>query len=84
MQETEWNDAEDQQANKYHRFDLKSNDLGNSWTLPSGQATYVNKSSKDIKENIISVTPVPSKIKDSQKLDKYFKKLLTENKKTIH
>ena len=32
----------------------------------------------------MSVTPVPSKIKDSQKLDKYFKKLLTENKKTIH
>ena len=81
-------DAGDQQpANKYQRLELESGNLGNSCDLPSGQATYIHKymaahiSPKDIKEKILSVTPVPSKIKDRQKLDKYIKELLVENKK---
>ena len=95
--ETQWSgvkrhnetvDAEDHQpANKYQRFELESDDFENSWALPSGQATYVRKyiathiSPKDIKENILSVTPVPSNIKNSQNLDEYIKELLVENKK---
>ena len=38
-------------------------------------------SPKDIKEKILSVTPVSSNIKDSQKLDEYIKELLIKNKK---
>ena len=64
-------DAGDQQpANKYQRFELESDDLGISSTLPSGQATYEHKymaphiSSKDIKEKMLSVTPVPSNVKN--------------------
>ena len=41
-------------------------------------ATHI--SPNDIKEKILSVTPVPSNIKDSQKLDEYIKDLLIENK----
>ena len=81
-------DVGDQQpVNKYQRFELESEDLGNSWALPSAQATYIHKymathiSPKDIKEKILSLTPVPSNIKDSQKLDEYIKELLIENKK---
>ena len=37
-------DAGDQQpANKHRRFELESDDLGNSWALSSGQATYMHK-----------------------------------------
>ena len=50
-------DAGDQQpANKSQRFELESDDLGNSWPLPSRQAIYVHKytathiSHKDISE----------------------------------
>ena len=68
-------DTGDQQpANKYQRFELESDDLGNSWALPSVEATYVHKymavhiSPKDIKEKILSVTPVPSNIKNAENL----------------
>ena len=37
-------DAGDQQpGKKYQRLELESDDLGNSWALPSGQATYARK-----------------------------------------
>ena len=42
-------------------------------------ATHI--SPKDIKEKILSVTPVSSNIKDSQKLDEYIKELLIKNEK---
>ena len=50
-------DAGDQQpAKKYQRLELESDDLGNSWALPSRQATHVHKymathiSPKELKE----------------------------------
>ena len=55
--------------------------------MPSGQTTYVHRyigthiSPKDIKEKILSVTPVPSNIKYSQKLNEHIKVLLIESKK---
>ena len=65
-------DAGDQQpANKYQRFELESDYLGNSWPLLSRQATYVRKylatqiSPKDIKGKNLSVTLVRSNIKDT-------------------
>ena len=37
-------DAGDQQpANIYQRFELESDDLGNSWAFPFGQVTYVHR-----------------------------------------
>ena len=60
-------------------FELKSDDLGNLWALPSGKLPmYTNiwllTYHPDVKENILSVTSAPSYIKDSQKLDEYNKK----------
>ena len=55
-------------------FELEGHDLGNSWVLPSVEATYVHKyiavhiSPKDIKEKILSVIPVPSNIKNAKNL----------------
>ena len=55
--------------------------------MSSGQATYVRRykathiSPKNIKEKILSVAPVPSNIKDSQKLNENIKDLLLKNKK---
>ena len=74
-------------APKYQRLELQSDDVENSWALPSGQATYVHKymathvSAKDIKEKILSINPLPNNIKGSQKLDEYIRESLTENKK---
>ena len=88
-------DAGDQQpGKKYQKLELESDDLGNSWALPSGQATYgyshITQRFKG-KEKILSVTPVPSNIDLKEKKKFYLSlqcqvtlkiELLIEKKRT--
>ena len=58
-----------------------------NWDSPTGMADYANKylknfvPEKDIKDSILTTSPVPANIQGPKKLDDLFKELLEEKKK---
>ena len=72
---------------KYNRFELEGESISKGWDLSSGLASYLNKymsihlPEKDIREKILQNNPVPRNVKVCQRLGKYIKELLLENKK---
>ena len=77
-------DAGDQQpGKKYQRLELESDDLGNSWALPFGQATYARK--------YMATHILPKDLKEKKKFYLSLQcqvtlkiELLIEKKRTIH
>ena len=66
-------------ATKYEKF---------KWKLPQGMASYANKYFEefipegDLKEAILTQSPVPENMDTVKKLDDFLKDLLKEKKKT--
>ena len=79
--------SEDGTVSKYCRFELKPENIENEWNLPTQLASYVKKymsthiSEKDIREKILATNPIPHNVKGTQKLDEFFKELLSDSKK---
>ena len=72
---------------KRKRFEALAEEAQYNWDLPTGMADYANKylknfvPEKDIKDSILTTSPVPPNIQGPKKLDDLFKELLEEKKK---
>ena len=72
---------------KRKRFEALAEEAQYNWDLPTGMADYANKylknfvPEKDIKDSILTTSPVPANIQGPKKLDDLFKELLEEKKK---
>lgn len=72
---------------KRKRFEALAEEAQYNWDLPAGMADYANKylknfvPEKDVKDSILTTSPVPSNIQGPKKLDDFFKELLEEKKK---
>ena len=72
---------------KRKRFEALAEEAQYHWDLPTGMADYANKylrnfvPEKDIKDSILTTSPVPANIQGPKKLDDFFKELLEEKKK---
>ena len=82
---TDGNDSDDSQ---HTRFKIVTEDEKFKWKLPKGMASYANKYFEefipegDLKEAILTQSPVPENIDTVKKLDDFLKDLLKEKKKT--
>ena len=69
---------------------MEGESISKGWDLSSGLASYLNKympihlPEKDIREKILQNNPVPRNVKVCQRLGKYIKELLLENKKKFN
>ena len=72
---------------KRKRFEASAEEAQFQWKLPKGMASYANKHlqkfvpEKDLRDSILTFSPVPSNIDGPKKLDEFFKELLDEKKK---
>ena len=72
---------------KRKRFEALAEEAQYNWDLPTGMAYYANKylrnfvPEKNIKDSILTTSPVPANIQGPKKLDDLFKELLKEKKK---
>jgi len=80
---------DEQPATKVQRFELGTAESAeNDWSLPTSMVEYIHRymnaniPTKEIKEKILSLNPVPSNIKRVPELDSYIKELLVENNKS--
>ena len=82
---TDGNDSDDPQ---HARFKIVTEDEKFKWKLPKGMASYANRYFEefipegDLKEAILTQSPVPKNIDTVKKLDNFLKDLLKEKKKT--
>ena len=83
---TDGNDSDDSQ---HTRFKIVTEDEKFKWKLPKGMASYANKYFEefipegDLKEAILTQSPVPENMDTVKKLDDFLKDLLKEKRKLM-